>query len=59
MEYLKSKVFLSANTDIPVIDVRSPKEFDKGHISGAKNIPLFTNQERERIGTIYKQQGRT
>lgn len=58
MEYLKSKAFLSVHTDIPVIDVRSPKEFDKGHISGAKNIPLFTNQERERIGTIYKQQGR-
>jgi len=59
MEYLKPKYFLSNYEDVPVIDVRSPKEFEKGHIPGAKNIPLFTDEERERIGTIYKQQGRT
>ena len=58
MEYLKSKLFLSEKGDIPVIDVRSPKEYEKGHIPGAKNIPLFTDREREQIGTIYKQTGK-
>jgi len=37
-----------------IIDVRSPKEYEKGHIPGAVNIPLFDNSERETIGTIYK-----
>ena len=41
----------------PVIDVRSPAEFAAGHIPGAVNIPLFSNEERAEIGTLYKQQG--
>lgn len=40
-----------------VIDVRSPAEFLEGHIPGAINIPLFSNEERAEIGTLYKQQG--
>jgi tRNA 2-selenouridine synthase len=50
--------FLEASTRLPVIDVRSPAEFEKGHIPGAFNIPLFSNEERARIGTAYKQQGK-
>lgn len=38
-----------------IIDVRSPGEFQSGHIPGAKNIPLFTDEERAVIGTLYKQ----
>lgn len=41
----------------PVIDVRSPAEFEAGHLPGATNIPLFSNAERAEIGTLYKQQG--
>ena len=41
----------------PVIDVRSPAEFENGHIPGAVNIPLFSNEERAEVGTLYKQQG--
>ncbi len=41
-----------------VIDVRTPLEFEQGHIIGARNIPLFTNEERVLVGTCYKQQGR-
>lgn len=41
----------------PVIDVRSPAEFEAGHLPGATNIPLFSNMERAEIGTLYKQQG--
>jgi tRNA 2-selenouridine synthase len=50
--------FLSAAQTLPVIDVRSPAEFEKGHIPGAHNIPLFSNEERALVGTRYKQQGK-
>jgi len=38
-----------------IIDVRSPGEFSDGHIPGAINIPLFTDEERAKVGTLYKQ----
>lgn len=38
-----------------IIDVRSPGEFAAGHIPGAVNIPLFNDEERARVGTIYTQ----
>ena len=41
-----------------VIDVRSPGEFNAGHIPGAYNIPLFSNEERARVGTLYTQVSR-
>jgi tRNA 2-selenouridine synthase len=49
--------FLAKSNDIPVIDVRSPAEFDHGHIPGAVNLPLFTNEERSIVGTLYLQKG--
>lgn len=42
----------------PILDVRTPAEYRKGHIPGAVNFPLFTDDERVLIGTLYKQQGR-
>ena len=39
-----------------VIDVRSPAEYAEDHIPGAINLPAFSNEERARVGTIYKQQ---
>src|ERR1700694_1622167 len=50
--------FLAAAGNTPVVDVRTPAEFEQGHIAGAHNIPLFSNEERVRVGTLYKQQGR-
>jgi tRNA 2-selenouridine synthase len=41
-----------------LIDVRSPCEFVKGHIPGAQNVPLFSDEERAAVGTTYKQVGR-
>lgn len=41
-----------------IVDVRSPVEYNKGHIPGAVNIPLFDNAERAEIGTIYKMKGK-
>lgn len=42
---------------LPIIDVRSPIEYSRGHIPSAINLPLFTDEERAEIGTIYKKQG--
>lgn len=38
-----------------VIDVRSPAEFAEDHVPGAINLPVLDNEERARVGTIYKQ----
>jgi tRNA 2-selenouridine synthase len=50
--------FLDESSLVPVIDVRSPGEFSRGHIPGAINIPLFDDQERAKVGTLYKHEGR-
>lgn len=39
------------------IDVRSPKEFREATIPGSINIPVFNDEERAEIGTLYKQVG--
>ncbi|MEY8842733.1 tRNA 2-selenouridine(34) synthase MnmH, partial [Cribrihabitans sp. XS_ASV171] len=39
-----------------VIDVRSPAEYAEDHLPGAINLPVLDNEERARVGTIYKQQ---
>jgi tRNA 2-selenouridine synthase len=41
--------------DWPILDVRTPAEYAKGHIPGAFNLPLFSNEERAQVGTLYKQ----
>jgi tRNA 2-selenouridine synthase len=39
--------------EVPLIDVRSPSEFIKGHIPGSFSIPLFSDEERAHVGTVY------
>lgn len=41
---------------MPLFDVRSPSEYAQGHAPGAVSLPLFSDQERAEIGTVYKQQ---
>lgn len=43
--------------DRPMMDTRAPIEFTKGAFPGVLNLPLMTDQERQRVGTCYKQQG--
>jgi tRNA 2-selenouridine synthase len=50
--------FFSLAEQVPLIDVRTPAEFAQAKIPGAFNIPIFTNEERVRVGTTYKQVGR-
>ncbi|MBU0766007.1 MAG: tRNA 2-selenouridine(34) synthase MnmH [Bacteroidetes bacterium] len=52
------ETFLDKKDHYPVVDVRTPSEFVKGHIPGAYNIPLFSDDERAEIGTLYKKAGR-
>ncbi|MBE9079272.1 tRNA 2-selenouridine(34) synthase MnmH [Romeria aff. gracilis LEGE 07310] len=42
----------------PILDVRSPGEYEQGHIPEAISFPLFTNDERAQVGTCYRHQGR-
>lgn len=39
-----------------LIDLRSPSEFHEATIPGAINVPLFDDEERARVGTIYKRE---
>jgi tRNA 2-selenouridine synthase len=58
MQILTSEEFMTHRKSLPIVDVRSPAEFAEGHISGALNIPIFNNDERAIVGTIYKKKGR-
>jgi tRNA 2-selenouridine synthase len=51
---LDAEAFLAKAETLPVIDVRTPAEFEQGHIPGAINLPIFTNEERAQVGTKYK-----
>lgn len=42
---------------LPIIDVRSPGEFARGHIPNANNVPLLSDAQRAEIGTLYKHAG--
>jgi len=50
--------FLKKSGELIIFDTRSPGEFEKGHIAGALNLPLFNNEERAEVGTLYKQSGK-
>ena len=58
IERIEVGEFLYRTNNLPVLDVRSPKEFIQGHIPGAENLPLFNDDERAVVGTIYKNSGR-
>ena len=50
--------FLQRSASTPIIDVRSPAEFAHGHIPTAQSLPIFDNDERAEVGTLYTQTGR-
>jgi tRNA 2-selenouridine synthase len=49
--------FLEKGRSCPILDVRSPAEYDRGHIPGALSLPIFNNEERSVVGTLYLQKG--
>lgn len=50
--------FLLQSAGHLVLDVRSPAEYKHAHIPGSVSLPLFNDEERATIGTLYKQNGR-
>ncbi|MDA8563334.1 tRNA 2-selenouridine(34) synthase MnmH [Mariniblastus sp.] len=54
---IDARDFWTESRKMPAIDVRTPGEFDAGHIPGAINVPLFTDDERATVGTLYANQG--
>ena len=55
---VSAESFWKLTKQFPVIDVRSPGEFEQGHIVDAINLPLFSNEQRAEIGITYKTEGR-
>ncbi|WP_281889769.1 tRNA 2-selenouridine(34) synthase MnmH [Paenibacillus sp. YYML68] len=46
---------LQRKREIVLIDVRSESEYVDSTIPGSLNIPLFNDEERAEVGTLYKQ----
>lgn len=42
--------------DYVLVDMRSPKEYSEYTIPGAVNLPIFEDEERKHIGTVYTQE---
>ncbi|GLB59930.1 tRNA 2-selenouridine(34) synthase MnmH [Cytobacillus sp. NCCP-133] len=56
MREITVEQYIQMDNAVPV-DVRSPIEFEACSIPGAVNVPLFSNEERVEIGTLYKKEG--
>jgi len=39
-----------------VLDARSPAEYAEDHVPGAASFPVLSDEERARVGTLYKQE---
>jgi tRNA 2-selenouridine synthase len=52
MEYMNIEI----DGDYAFVDVRSNGEYEEFTIPGAVNIPIFNDEERSIIGTIYKKE---
>jgi tRNA 2-selenouridine synthase len=53
---LKELSALSAADFDTIIDVRSPSEYAEDHLPGAISLPVLSDEERARVGTIYVQE---
>ena len=58
VEKINIEYFLELSKHHPVVDVRSPGEYNHAHIPVAHSLPLFTDEERAVVGTAYKQENR-
>lgn len=55
---MNAQEFYSLSRNKVLLDIRSPGEYEAGHIPGAVSFPLFSDEERAVVGKLYKQQGR-
>jgi tRNA 2-selenouridine synthase len=57
VELVNLERFLELRKRLIIVDVRSPVEYDHAHIPDSVNIPLFSDDQRARIGWTYKHKG--
>jgi len=51
------KIEAALNLDNPLfVDVRSESEFKETSIPGSVNLPILNDEERARVGTVYRQE---
>src|SRR5690625_7413293 len=55
---IEIKDLLQTKGEHTLVDVRSPSEYEEATIPGSINIPIFSDEERAEVGTIYKQVGK-
>jgi tRNA 2-selenouridine synthase len=58
IQKISIQTFFQIEGQYPVFDVRSPAEYAHAHIPGASNLPLFSDEERKVVGTIYKKESK-
>jgi len=58
IQYITAQDYIYKYSKLPVFDVRSPLEYKHARIPGAFSLPIFTDEERKEIGTLYKQKSR-
>lgn len=58
VERIHIEQFVKLAEAFPIIDVRSPGEYNHAHLPKAYSLPLFTDEERKIVGTSYKQRSR-
>lgn len=58
IEKIHIEEFLTLAQQYPLLDVRSPGEYNHAHIPNAISFPLFSDEERRAVGTAYKQKSR-
>ena len=46
IEKIDIDYFLSLSNNFPILDVRSPAEYNHAHIPGAFSMPIFTDEQR-------------
>lgn len=51
---VQAKALLDSNVDVVVLDIRTPGEFESGHIPGAKNIDFRADDFGEEIAALDK-----
>jgi len=47
-------VKLAADKQVVVLDIRTPKEFEAGHIQGATNVDYYAKDFEKRLGELDK-----
>jgi tRNA 2-selenouridine synthase len=55
VSYKRIEISEAFNTFDDILDVRSPAEYADDHLPGAISVPVLSDEERVRIGTLYKQ----